>query len=197
MSAEPNPIAINDPATPQVSDTAPVVAAPADPTAPEAVAPAEPAPAQFSADKLVLPEGLDKADPALAEFSKLADGLPHAKAQELIDLYTKQQKSATDANAAAWNTLHEKWISEVKADPVIGGANMPVVQQTIAKAIDQFGVPGLKDALNLTGAGNNPAIIRTFYNMAKQLTEGGHVSGQPVPNAAKSTAELFYPTKSN
>ncbi len=191
MPAEPSPIAINDPVV--TPSPAPAVPTPAEPEP----APTELAPTPFSADKLTLPEGLDKADPALAEFTKLADGLPHAKAQELIDLYTKQQKAAADANTTAWNTLHEKWISEVKADPVIGGANMPVVQQTIAKAIDQFGVPGLKDALNLTGAGNNPAIIRTFYNMAKQLTEGGHVSGQPVPNAAKSTAELFYPTKSN
>ncbi|MDE2471519.1 MAG: hypothetical protein KGL35_23025, partial [Bradyrhizobium sp.] len=50
----------------------------------------------------------------------------------------------------------------------------------------------LTNALVTTGAGNNPAIVRMFYRMARDLTEGGPVTGSPA-TSGKDPAALLYP----
>ena len=196
---------VDEPVTP--APTAPAApAAPATPAAPAAptlgtdapaapaadAKPADPA-APFDVTKLTLPEGVAKDDPMLGDFAKLAGDLPEGKAQALIDLYAKQMKAGSDASTTAWNAVQDKWQAELKADPELGGDKTPVVQATISKALEQFGAPGVKEAFNLTGAGNNPAIVKTFFNMAKQLTEGAPKSGSPASAAPRTAAEIMYP----
>ena len=180
------------PVTEPTTTPTPATPAPTPETAPAEAKPAEAAPL-FALDKLTLPEGLDKKDPTLAAFADAAKGLPQTQAQALLDLYTKQTQASGEAATKAWDAVHEKWLAEVKADPVIGGDKSTGVQQVIAKAFETYGTPGLKAALNLTGVGNNPDVIRTFYNMAKALTEGNHVSGAPATSIPKSAAQTLYP----
>ena len=164
-------------------------------TKPADAKPAEAKPADvpvFALDKLVLPEGLAKDDPALGAFSDVIKGMPQDKAQALIDLYTKQAQASSETATKAWEAINEKWQSEVKADPTIGGDKLPGVLSTINKALDMYGTPGLKAALNLTGVGNNPDLVKTLHNMAKALTEGSHVAGAPA-SRQQSAAKMLYP----
>lgn len=165
---------------------------PAAPPADPAAKPADPA-APFNVASLTLPEGVAKDDPILGDFAKLAEGLPEGRAQALIDLYAKQMKAGSDASTQAWNAMQDQWQAELKTDPVLGGDKTPIVQATISKALEQYGAPGVKEAFNLTGAGNNPAIVKTFFAMAKQLTEGAPKSGSPVTQAPRTAAEIMYP----
>ena len=58
-----------------------------------------------------------------------------------------------------------------------------------------------RKAMDVTGAGNNPAFIRAFYKLAQKVTEGHIVTngkpsplGQTAPDAApKSASGTFYP----
>jgi hypothetical protein len=87
------------------------------------------------------------------------------------------------------------WQNEIKADKEIGGDKLPATLQTVSKALDQYGTPGVRQALDYTGAGNNPEIVRTIYAMAKALGEGGHVNGNP-PNGRQGpidAASAIYP----
>jgi hypothetical protein len=50
----------------------------------------------------------------------------------------------------------------------------------------------VKEALKITGGGNNPAIIKAFYKMAARLTEGSApVTGKPAAEP-KNPAKLLY-----
>lgn len=139
-------------------------------------------------------------EPVLTEFSSIAKelGLPQASAQKLVDFYTKVSSEAADAGVRLWQTTQQTWRDEVKSDPVIGGQKLNQVMGTINKAINTIGdaklIDGFREAMNITGAGNNPAFIRAFYAMAQKLTEGGPVSGSPTASATKSFgAAAMYP----
>lgn len=144
--------------------------------------PSEPAAAPESYSDFTFPEGFEADKDALAEatgvFKKL--GIPQEGAQQLVDLYAKQIQEAIEAPTKLWLDTQEKWKSEVKADPEIGG-KLDQVKNTVARAIDGLGDPKLaKDfraAMDYTGAGNNPAFIRALYKLAQKVTEGGIVTG--------------------
>ena len=147
-----------------------------------------------------LPDGFEANEVLMTEaqgvFKEL--GLPQSSAQRLIDLYAKATTDAADAPIKHWVDTQNKWRSEVKADPVIGGSKLNQVLGTISKAIDSFGDVKLakefREAMDSTGAGNNPAFIKGFYRMASKLVEPvTHVGGQPAGGKPASAAAAVYP----
>lgn len=195
MADEPNP-GPADPGPAPDAGAAPSPAAPApDQSAPsilEGIKPAEPA--VFDAAKLKLPEGFKADDPVFKQFGEIATKAKIApeSAQKLFDLYTSEVKKVSESAHDGFRQLNQQWQNEVKGDPEIGGDKLPAVLQTVSKAFDVYGAPGVKEALTLTGAGNNPAIVKTFYKMARALTEGGHVGGKPA-SEPRDLASLMYP----
>jgi hypothetical protein len=180
---------------------------PADPVVDQAAAPAEPAVDGKPADvvpveykDLKVPEGIQADSPTLTAFTETAGklGISQSAAEALIAQFGPEMAKAATGPYKAWAETQNAWVATVKADPEIGGDNFTRMTSTIAKVLDdpRFADPGTREALNLTGAGNNPALIRTLYRMAQALTEGEHVAGNP-PRQTKSTAELLYPTHPN
>jgi len=168
-----------------------------EPAKPEGEKPAEVKPEAFDAKALKLPEGVEVDEATMGKFSELAKetGLSQEAAQKLFDLHQETIKAATEQSTRLWSETQTNWVNEVKADKDIGGDKLPGVQQVIGKILDnpEFAATGVKEAFNLTGAGNNPAILKTFYNMAKALTEGQHVAGNPARNMPASAADAMYP----
>lgn len=172
----------------------------------EAPKPAEPAkveekPPAFVLTDLKLPEGVPADDPQLTQFSKIAadHNIPTAAAQELVNMFQTSAQGFVKANQDAWTDVNKTWTKEIEADPNIGGANLHTkTLPAISKMLDSVAGPELglevRKALNLTGAGNNPAIVRLFAKMAAAFSEGSYVQG----GAASSTkpapgAEAMYP----
>lgn len=154
------------------------------------------APEPFNPETLTFPEGFEKNDEMIGSFANLAKehNLSQATAQSLIDLHVGELKRLGEAPMQAWKNLNKEWADEVKADPEIGGDNLHGVQQTIGRALDTFGTPELRQALDYTGAGNNPHVVRAFYKMAKALEEGGQVTGEPAAmSKPTSLAKAMYP----
>lgn len=153
-----------------------------------------------------VPEGFTLDETVSAEASTLFKGmdLTQDEAQQLVDFYVKQTNEVADAPYKLYNDMREEWRGKVKADAEIGH-KLPTVKATVSKAIDSLGDPTLakdfREAMDLTGAGDNPAFIKAFYKLALRLTEGAHVSGtgpstlgQKAPGAApKSAASAMYP----
>lgn len=163
----------------------------------EAAKPATEQPVVADLNALVLPEGLTLPDEVKGSLSEIAQkhGLTQPAAQELIDLHAKVAKQAAEASTAAWQDLHKQWVDEVKAMPEFAGAKLGEAQATIARAINQFGSPEVRQAFDLTGAGSNPHIFKFVYNLAKSLGEGTATPAVVPPAQVKSAAELFYPTQ--
>jgi len=121
--------------------------------------------------------------PVYEKFKSM--NLSQAQGQELMDLYGKRLIEAEQGPYRLWEDTQTAWRDELKADPEIGG-KLDVVRTTVSRALDGLGDPKLandfRQAMTFTGAGNNPAIVRAFYKLARQLTEGGaHPTGGPSP----------------
>jgi hypothetical protein len=96
------------------------------------------------------------------------------------------------AQADAWRTTNEQWVNEVKTE--FAGEKLTAAQATVSKALNEYGGQGVREAFDLTGAGNNPAIFRLIHNMAKALGEGTPATnGTPAGQGEKTLAERMYP----
>lgn len=155
--------------------------------------PVEGAPEKYS--DFTLPEGFE-ADPTMMGeaqgiFKDL--GLSQAAAQRLVDFYAKQARDAAEAPVNFWKETQQRWVDEIKADPEIGG-KLDVVKTTVGRMLDSVlgATDGAKfrEAMDYTGAGNNPTFVRAFYKIAGLLTEGGHVKGaNPAPGGQGQTGQ--------
>jgi len=131
--------------------------------------------------------------------------LSNDQAQKFVDYYLsqvqEQHKAANDSAVA----IRESWRAQVKADPDIG-PRLPAVRQTISSALDVIGDAKLaqqfREAMDFTGAGDNPAFVKTIYKLAQMVTEPRrHVQGGPSPEGQKrpgqgppSAAKALYPS---
>lgn len=143
-----------------------------------------------------LPEGVSIDKEKHEGFKALAKdlGLTQEGAQKLVDQHLNALKEAIDGPGKRWAELQTDWQKQVKDDSEIGGANFAGMKASVARAIDKFGTPGLRDALNLTGAGNNPDIVKFIARLSKASAEGTPVTGSPA-KPPKSAAEILYPTQ--
>ena len=145
--------------------------------------------------EFTLPEGMsvdaDALGQARALFSEAR--LPQEQAQKFIDLAVSRERAVAENGARAFVELQNKWVSEIKADPDIGGTKLQASLASAARAIDRLGVPGLKEALDLTGAGNNPAVVKAFVRLGQMVSEDRFAPGNGAPPAApRSPAEVIY-----
>jgi len=144
-----------------------------------------------------LPEGIELDKEMLDEAKTLMGkelNLSQDKAQKLVDFHVKAMQEVAEAPYQLWADTQRGWQEEVNKDPEIGGSNLPKVKTAISKLFDEYGDPGVREALSFTGAGNNPAIIKTFYKIAKALTEGQFIGGDGGAAAQRSAAQILYPT---
>lgn len=155
----------------------------------------EDAPAQPAYGEFKLPEGVtvdaDSLKPATELFAET--GLNQDQAQKFIDLAMARETAAAHKSVQAFVDLQNQWVSEIKADPDIGGDRLKTSLASANRAIDRLNVPGLREALNFTGAGNHPAIVKAFVRLGQMIAEDrfrpGHLARPQVP---RSPAEVIY-----
>lgn len=168
-----------------------------------AEAAAEAAPEAFDTTKLTLPEGVTVDEEASKAFSDiLADPALSAqeRGQKLFDLHSANlqelQKSVSqqmqDANKATWEKMNNDWRSAIKELPEFKN-NPDAEAGKVMQALKSVGAgEEFFAALNLTGAGNNPAILQVLHRMAQPFIEGGAVSGAGKAGAAKQLGANMY-----
>jgi len=129
-------------------------------------------------------------------------GVSQKRAQELLNHHAEAINAALKSQMDDWHRQQTDWQKEIDADPELGGSNLNVVKQTVSRVLDnpELTDPKFREALNFTGAGNNPAIVRSLYRWAKALSEGASVMGaSPARNRdgsingeRPSTANAIY-----
>ncbi len=148
-----------------------------------------------------LPDGITAEDPVLAAFLEGAakGGMDAESVHAIVESIGPEMQKALAAPYQAWKDLQETWQGAVKADSEIGGDKLAGVVSTVNRALTAVCgdmLADIKTALETTGAGNNPAVIKAMYRMAKGLVEpSGPVTGTPPnPQPAKNPAKLLYPS---
>ena len=129
-------------------------------------------------------------------------GISQEGAQKLFDFHNDAVKAATEGPANAMNDMRTEWRGEVVKDPTLGNGTdnlKPEVRANIAKAIESVGdakaITSFKEAMDLTGAGDNPALVAGLNAIGKLLKEGTLVNGgKPSPLGQTKTGEVSRPT---
>jgi hypothetical protein len=114
--------------------------------------------------------------------------------EELRDEFlsiVKAAQAASEASSNAWTEMQNQWREEVKADPEIGGDKLQPALGRIGRLITEYGSDKLPAVFDLTGAGNNPEVIKFLDKIAAKLVEGGPVSGQPTSTKTDAASRLF------
>ena len=175
------------------ADPAKTEVKPADPAKTEAK-PAEGAPEKYEDFKF--PEGITADPAAVTEFTGLAKelNLSQAAAQRLLDLQSKLTGAAAKAEADAWDTTIQGWVTSAKADKEFGGAKFDENLAIANKFLAKHGTPALNEALVATGVGNHPEFIRLLVRAGRATGEDGKLLTGSAPNKGDDILGAMYPT---
>jgi len=147
-----------------------------------------------------LPEGFSVSDEQLAEFNPIAKelNLTQDQAQKLVDFEATRLGQFANAQSQQWDAVEAEWKGQLDADMEIGGTKQAEALQVAARAVNHLGGQGLRDALNMTRAGNHPEIVRAFYRMGKSMSEDNFdgTGGAPVERPTRSAADILYGSNS-
>jgi hypothetical protein len=149
--------------------------------------------------EIKVPEGVEIDQGLLDAFKPMAKelGLDSAKAQKIVDLHTNAVKAQNERAEAAWNEQKQAWRNAASSDKEIGGEKFTENVKLARTAIDKFGGPGLKQALNDLGIGNHPEIIRFAMRIGKAISEDSvTLAGTRPSTATDAEAKLraAYPS---
>lgn len=130
-------------------------------------------------DKLGRPETPEKYEMPLGANEDLVKaytttahklGLNQEQARGLVEEYLVLEKEKVQEYYNGVEKQKDKWDEELKAE--FGGAYDKRVE-VAKKAVETFGGEELREAMNATGLGNHPAMVKAFAQIGKELLEGG------------------------
>lgn len=147
--------------------------------------------------ELTIPEDIQVNKDLLTKFTDFAKSKGWSKddAQAVADMQVELARQQATDTAKAWEGTLKEWREAATADKEYGGANF---NESIAAAkgfLDAFGTPELKEALDQTGMGNHPELIRAFVKAGKALKEDSFKVGSSVSSAPKTLADVLYPNQ--
>lgn len=147
--------------------------------------------------ELTAPEGLTIDADLLAEATPIFKeaGLSNDQAQAILpaakSLMEKTQQATIQTMIDGGNQQRKAWLDAAKADEQIGGNKWDASLGSAAKALDALGHPEgseFRTALNETGFGNHPEMIRIFARLGQMVGEDGDFvradAGVPVNEPA-------------
>lgn len=160
-------------------------------------------------EDFTLPENMEVNEAVMGEFKgalseiekELGQALPQAAAQKFVDMGANIAQQAVE-NFIQQSTEQqaqrtEEWINTFKNDPELGGTE-EVQQATLSEAkrvVTALGGDALVNAINETGAGNHPEIIRAFHKLKDVVGEDGKVVLSNQGGGSKTLANTLYPNQ--
>lgn len=140
----------------------------------------------------------------IVAFAK-ARGLSAEQAQALLErenesatLSAKSQEALMEAHkpgGSEWMKRVNGYESVLKADREIGGDALPKNVELAARVVNRFFTPEFKKALDETGFGSHPELVRGLVRMGKSMAEDTLVpGGTRAHTEKKSAAQIMYPS---
>jgi len=123
-----------------------------------------------------IPEGMPYSEDIEKGFkgASHALGLSQHQMQGLFDWYMGGSTEAFKADGIARKTAYDAGIEALKKEQ---GDKFPEYVKTMERAVEAFGGVEFKKFMDDSGLGNNPAIVKTFYNIGKAMSEDTLHSG--------------------
>ena len=136
------------------------------------------------------PEGVeidDDTQSRLEAFGDVARGmkLSQDQYQSLVDYDTERTAKLVEASAAAYTDRVNTWAEATKADPELGGEDLPRNLSVAKLGMNTYGTPELAQLLDAPspenpdglGLGNHLEFIRLFHRVGATLKESDLIEG--------------------
>lgn len=126
-------------------------------------------------------------------------GLAQEAAQKLLERDSQMlDQFATHVDAVVKAEHAERvagWEQAVRTDKELGGEKFAETQFLADKAVRMFATPEFKQALNETGFGNHPELVRLFVKIGKAISEDSFTTkGAGETHQAADVAKTMFPT---
>lgn len=150
-----------------------------------------------------LPENMEVNAAVMDEFKGFAKeaNLPQEQAQKFVEMGAKAVQEAVqnfaNSTVEAYAKKVEGWHDTRAKDTEIGGTEdkQKEVLGQASKVVRAVGGESLLIALDETGAGNHPEIIRAFYRLKDLVGEDGKlIQGNLGGSEPKPAAQVLYPS---
>jgi len=148
-------------------------------------------------EDFALPEGAAIDPDVLAEFHPLLQEV-HAtqeQAQKFVDLQAKFIDKIAEAQQKVWADTKSAWKDARESDEEYGKGKYDESITVARKAMRELGGPALSKALEETGMGDHPELIRAFYRIGKAIGEDNVNFGSAAKEGAKTQAERMFPNQ--
>lgn len=146
--------------------------------------------------ELKLPEGSPLNAKRIEEISAeaKANGWSNEQAQKALERESQAVATFAQAQQQQIKQQVEQWKTDFINDKEIGGDKANESAEYAKRFVARFGSQKLKDALDSTGLGNNPELIRMCAAAGKLMVDDKFVHSSAPAKADKSIGEVFYPT---
>ncbi len=170
-------------------------------------------------EAFTMPEGVTLDEKPLGEFTNLLgeyerqlaapDADRHTATQELgqklVDLYIAETRANAERyfqnQRDTWTRTREQWLSDFREDPEIGGNRQDTTVARCGAVLELYGQrvgpqqeKALRDVMGVTGAGDNPEILRFINWVSSFVVENARMVPAAAPRAPvfTSRAERMY-----
>ncbi|NAW60062.1 MULTISPECIES: hypothetical protein [unclassified Vibrio] len=136
--------------------------------------------------ELQLPEGMeldqelfDKFEPLFRDANltnEQASKFASAFGEQLPVMMEQVQQDTIKSLTDTWTAKNQQWIEQLNSDSEFGGKDAKANFNVAKSVIDRFGgdedgKKAIRSALNETGAGNHPEIMRLLYRVGKAMAD--------------------------
>lgn len=141
-----------------------------------------------------VPEGMELDQDLAGKFSDVAKelGLNNDQANKVVGLYADQIQGMQSLQQEAWTKQVSDWEGELKSDPDFGGAKFNENAEIAKIAVNKFGGDELKTALNETGLGNHPAVVKFMHKVGLAISEDTFETNEVNNQGREATAQGLY-----
>jgi hypothetical protein len=144
--------------------------------------------------ELKLPEGSHLAADAVEKIAARAKELNWTPEQAQAELQRESDmvKSFVEGEKQKLAQEVTAWVDASKKDTEIGGEKFAQSAEIAKRVVNRFGTEAFKKALNETGLGNHPELVRVFVRIGRAMTDDQLVIASGQPTAPRSAADVLY-----
>jgi len=146
---------------------------------------------------LKLPEGSLLEPSAVEQISSFAkeQGLSNEAAQKLLERESKSFASYVEKQKTELVKQTAEWLEAAKTDKEIGGEAFGQNAELAKRVVERYGSESFKKALNESGLGNHPELVRFVARIGKAMSEDQLVIPGTQSGGPKSAADTLYPNQ--
>lgn len=146
--------------------------------------------------ELKLPENSPLSAAHIDKISTYAKekGLSNDEAQAILERESKAVEEYRDSKMAELQETSKGWLKAAETDKEIGGEAFKQNAELAKRVVDRYGDKEFKEALNSSGFGNHPGLVKLLVRIGKQMSGDQLVipGTQETKPQVKSAAERLY-----